>query len=204
MFKNPSSYVDILEWGVTFVFIGDYVLRWYTSDILLKKGWKSYLIYPFTFMAITDLISILPVFVTISSTFKILRLLRLYKAMRVFRVFKLMRYSKSCLMIKEAIYKQRYALISAYTLAIVYVLVAGLLVFNVEPESFNTFFDALYWAAVSLTTVGYGDIYPVTSIGRCVTIFSTFVGIAIVAIPAAIITAGYIVEIEKQQSDKNQ
>ena len=70
--------------------------------------------------------------------------------------------------------------------------------FNVEPDTFDNFFSAIYWATVSLTTMGYGDIYPVSTIGRVVTMLSSFVGIAIVALPAGIITAGYMDEIKKE------
>ncbi|HQA05219.1 MAG TPA: potassium channel family protein [Clostridiales bacterium] len=92
--------------------------------------------------------------------------------------------------------KSREALIAVCTLAGAYILISALVIFNVEPDSFNTFFDAVYWATVSLTTVGYGDIYPVSTIGRIVTMFSSVFGIAIVALPAGIITAGYMNEIK--------
>ena len=82
-----------------------------------------------------------------------------------------------------------------------YVFVSALVIINVEPESFESFFDAIYWATVSLTTMGYGDIYPVTTIGRAVTMISSFFGIAIVALPAGIITAGYMREIENNSVD---
>ena len=78
------------------------------------------------------------------------------------------------------------------TLALGYIVVSALIVFNVEGDSFGTFFDAIYWATVSLTTVGYGDIYPVTTAGRIITMISSIFGIAIVALPAGIITAGYM------------
>lgn len=91
--------------------------------------------------------------------------------------------------------KSRDALIAVGTLAVGYIIVSALVIFNVEAESFSTFFDAVYWATVSLTTVGYGDIYPVTTFGRVITMVSAFVGIAIVALPAGIITAGYMEEI---------
>ena len=78
-------------------------------------------------------------------------------------------------------------------------MISALVIFNVEPESFNNFFDAIYWATVSLTTVGYGDIYPVTTLGRVITMISSVFGIAIVALPAGIITAGYMTEIEKNK-----
>lgn len=80
---------------------------------------------------------------------------------------------------------------------------SALVIFNVEPESFDTFFDAVYWATVSLTTVGYGDIYPVTKIGRVVTMFSSLFGIAIIALPASLLTAGFMQELNNEKSSKN-
>ena len=80
-------------------------------------------------------------------------------------------------------------------LAIGYVYISALIIFNVEPDTFGTMFDAVYWAMVSLTTVGYGDIYPVSWIGRAIAMISSFFGIAVVALPAGIITAGYMKEI---------
>ena len=80
---------------------------------------------------------------------------------------------------------------------------SALIIFNVEPESFDTLFDAIYWATVSLTTVGYGDIYPVTTAGRVITMLSSVFGIPVVALPAGIITAGYMNAInEEKQTDK--
>lgn len=73
--------------------------------------------------------------------------------------------------------------------------ISALIIFNVEPDTFDTFFDVVYWATVSLTTVGYGDIYPVSTLGRIITMISSVFGIAIVALPATVITAGYMNEI---------
>lgn len=91
------------------------------------------------------------------------------------------------------------------TLALGYIIVSALIVFNVEGDSFETFFEAIYWATVSLTTVGYGDIYPVTTAGRIITMISSIFGIAIVALPAGIITAGYMDELsEEKKEEKNE
>ncbi len=78
-----------------------------------------------------------------------------------------------------------------------YIVISALIMFNLEPQSFDTFFDALYWSTVSLTTVGYGDIYPVTVPGRIVAMISSFLGIAIVALPAGIVTAEYLSVLKK-------
>ena len=85
-------------------------------------------------------------------------------------------------------------------LAIVYIVISALIMFIVEPASFPSFFDAVYWATVSLTTVGYGDIYAVSTIGKVITMLSSVFGIAIVALPAGIVTAGYMEEINKDES----
>lgn len=84
------------------------------------------------------------------------------------------------------------------SLAVGYIFISAIIIFNVEPETFNSFFDALYWSTISLTTVGYGDIYPVTMTGRTIAMASSFLGIAIVALPAGIVTAEYINEIKKE------
>ena len=72
-----------------------------------------------------------------------------------------------------------------------------------QAEGYPRFYDAIYWATVSLTTVGYGDIYPVSTIGRLVTMISSVLGIAIIALPSGIITGGYLTEINKEESDKD-
>ena len=87
-------------------------------------------------------------------------------------------------------------------MALGYILISALIVYNVEPDTFETYFDAVYWATVSLTTVGYGDIYPVSALGRVITMISSVFGIAIVALPAGIITAGYMNEINKESEDE--
>ncbi len=204
-FKNENTAFFVLDKICVVIFIVDYILRWITSDYKYnKKSVSSFIRYPFSLMAIIDLISILPSLTVINSGFKVLRVLRMIKAFRVFRVFKALRYSKSVEIIVNVLKRSKESLVAVGTLAVAYILIAALVIFNVEPESFNSFFDAIYWATVSLTTVGYGDIYPITTIGRIVTMGSSIFGIAIVALPAGIITAGYMNEInsEKEEADK--
>ena len=124
--------------------------------------------------------------------------------MRVFRVFKVVRYSKSLQLISQVFKKQKKPLLTVVALAAGYVLISALVVFNVEPDSFHSFFDAVYWATVSLTTMGYGDIYPVTTIGRIVTMGSSIFGIAIIALPSGIITAGYMEALQEERKNKEK
>lgn len=206
VFKQSFVAFDIIDKVCACIFIIDYLLRWITADYKFSKsGVTSFLCYPFSAMAIIDLISILPSLTVLNQGFKLLRLLRLFRALRVFRAFKLFRYSKNAQIIVNIFKKQRGPLSYVLILAIGYIIISALIVFNVEPDSFNSFFDAIYWATVSLTTMGYGDIYPVTQIGRIVTMISSLFGIAIVALPAGIITAGYMDEINsigKNESDE--
>ena len=187
-------YFDIIP---AFIFVIDYILRWITADYELKKGWASFILYPFTLMAIIDLLSILPSLSVLGEGFRLLRMVRALKALRVFRVVKLARYSKSLMIIAKVLKRSKDALLAVGAFAGAYILISALIMFNVEPDSFETFFEAVYWATVSLTAVGYGDIYPTTVIGRLVAMVSSVFGIAIVALPAGIITAGYMTEVNK-------
>lgn len=204
-FKKSYSvfrYTDIIT---TILFIIDYVLRLFTADYKLKEFSPiAFVKYPFTPWAIIDLVSILPTISAVNSGFKLFRLFRIFRTFRVFRVFKAFRYSKSISIIANVISNSKEALLAVCTLAIGYILVSALVIFTVEGDSFNTFFDAVYWATVSLTTVGYGDIYCVTTAGRIITMISSIFGIAIVALPAGIITAGYLDALNEVKKTSNK
>lgn len=196
-FKKDYNALLIIDKVAAGIFIVDYIIRWLTADMKMKKGKLSFVLYPFSMMAIIDLISILPSITVLNAGFKTLRLCRMIRTFRVFRIAKLCatrKYTDNSNVLK----KSKDSLITVGSLAVCYIMIAALVIFNVEPDSFETLFDAIYWATVSLTTVGYGDIYPVTDAGRIITMLSSFVGIAIVALPAGIITAGYMSEIEEK------
>lgn len=201
-FKQDNIGFVIIDKISVIIFAADYMLRWLTADYKFeKKSIVSFLRYPFSVMAIIDLISILPSLTIINKGLKLLRLLRMIRAMKVLRIFKVVRYSKSFEIIGNVIKNSKESLIAVCILAMGYIMISALIIFNVEPDSFNSFFDAIYWATVSLTTVGYGDIYPITTLGRIITMASSVFGIAIVALPAGIITAGYMSEIQGQTEE---
>ncbi len=203
-FKETNPVFNAIDKIAAFVFIVDYLLRFATADLKQNKGKSSFARYPVTPMAIIDLLSILPTFLPVNSGLRLLKVFRLVRSFRVFRAFRMFRYSKSVTVIVNVIRNQRMALLAVCSMAGAYILLSALIVFNVEPDTFDTFFEAVYWAVVSLTTVGYGDIYPVSAAGRVVTMLSSFVGIAIVALPAGIITAGYMSELEKQDEETSE
>ena len=202
-FKEDTTALVVIDKVCAGIFIIDYILRWITADqIEGKKAPQAFLLYPFTFLAIIDLVSILPSISLVSRGFKTLRLVRMFRAMRVARVFKSFRYSKNIQIIINVIKNAKKSLIVVGVLAVGYVYISALIIFNVEPGSFETIYDAIYWAMVSLTTVGYGDLYPVSALGRMIAMLSSFLGIAIIALPAGIITAGYMKEIEKIEDEE--
>lgn len=199
-FHYETQLFSVIDVITTCAFIFDYVARWMTADMGTQKKYP-FARYPFQPMSIIDLISILPSVTALSEGFRLLKIFRLMRTLRVFRAFKLVRYSKNIKIIIDVFKAQRDSLITVLVLAVTYILISALVVFNVEPDSFGNFFDAVYWATVSLTTMGYGDIYPVTTIGRMVTMASSLFGIAIVALPAGIVTAGYMEEIQKAKKE---
>lgn len=199
-YKEELPAFVIIEKIAVVIFIIDYLLRVLTADYKLNKGSLSFIFYPITPMALIDLLCILPSLNVISGSFRLLKVFRLFRTFRVFRIFKAIRYSKSIHLIKNVFKNSKKPLITVGFLAVAYVLISALVIFNAEPDTFNTFFDAIYWATVSLTTMGYGDIYPVTTIGRIVTMVSSIFGIAIIALPSGIITAGLMEEINKRDN----
>lgn len=200
MFFEELKWFKYVEIVTVVIFVIDYLLRWITADFKMeKKGW-AFVLYPFTPMAIIDLLSILPGFNVLGQGFKIFRVTRLLK---ILRLFKFLRYSDKIALFMRVLKKEQNVLLSVLAIAVFYVFLTALIMFNVEPHinpntgaiTFSDFFDALYWATVTLTTVGYGDLCPVTDIGRCVSMLSSLFGVAIIALPSGVITASYLDEL---------
>lgn len=192
---EDNSVFMIIDKATVLVFIIDYILRLFTADIKLNHGVISFLLYPFTFMGIIDLLSILPSVSIMNSGFRLLKIFRLFRTFKVFRIFKAFRYSKNINMILNVFRKQKDSLMVVGWFAVAYVIISALVMFNAEPETFPTMYDAIYWATISLTTVGYGDVYATSGIGKFITMASSILGVAIVALPSGIIIAGYQEEI---------
>ncbi len=208
-FRSEPAAFRVTEAICTAIFIFDYAARWITADLDDPKRW-AFARYPFRLMPVIDLVSILPSVTALGSgfrlfkVFRLARSLRILRTLRVFRTLKLARYSRSIQMIGSVFREQRESLMTVLMLAFAYILISALVVYNVEPETFADFFEAVYWATVSLTTMGYGDIYPVTTVGRLVTMLSSLLGIAVIALPAGIVTAGYMDELKKEREENGK
>ena len=200
-FKEDYAIFAITDMVVVSVFIIDYLLNWLTADIRFgQRGIWPFIRYPFSLPGIVDMLSILPALAFIHDGFRLLRITRGLRILRMLAVFKMVHHSQNMVLVVRTLKESRDSLLAVGYLAAGYILVSALVIFNVEPQTFPSFFDALYWATVSLTTVGYGDIYPVSTIGRCVTMFSSLLGIALIALPAGIVTAGYLNALQSLQN----
>lgn len=196
--KNPSRLIIVIDYTCAYIFITDYILRWFTADIKFNKK-AGLLFYPVSPMAVLELLAILPTFGIISPAF---RLFKVFRTFKVLRIFKALRYSKNFLLISRVIKKNASILLSLFICAGFYIIVSALFIFSIEPDSFNNFFEALYWATTALTTVGYGDIYPLTDGGRLISMISSLFGIAMVALPSGVITVGFMTEINESKEDE--
>ena len=196
--KTDNMFTKCIDMLTAVIFVFDYLIRLYTSDYKMGiKSYKAYIAYIFTPMAIIDLLSIVPflsVFLPLSKTIGLLRIFR------IFRILKLIRYSKIMVIIANVLRKVKKQLLAVLLLTVIYISASAMFIFQLEPDLFDTFFDALYWATISITTIGYGDISPVTTAGRLTTMLSALVGMALIALPSGIITAAYMEEIKKKKS----
>ena len=200
-------YFDIFS-GV--IYMLDYLLRWTTCDLRSEKPkWKAFLLYPFKPLAILDLLSILPTFEVVSSSYKLAKSARLLK---IFRFTKIVHYIGPLEIFVKVIKKQWKLLLAVALVALFDIFITAILMFQSEQEIdpvtgeyiFKSFYDAFYWATITLTTVGYGDFYPVSELGKTLSIISSLVGIGIIAMPSSIITAGYMQELNRRMKEEEE
>ncbi|MCB4990248.1 ion transporter [Streptococcus mutans] len=194
--KTDSEWKYNIDNITSLLFLIDYLLRFCTADFHLNKGKLSFLYYPFTPLAIIDLLCLSPSVLLWNNSLKLLKIIRFT---RMLRLFKIIRHSKNITIILNVLKKQKDSLVIVGIFSLGYIFLSALIIFNVEPNTFPSFFDAIYWATISLTTVGYGDIFAVSTIGKIITMFSSLIGVAIVALPAGIITAGCMEEIQNHK-----
>jgi hypothetical protein len=192
--QDTISTLDVIA---VYILAFDYILRWMTHDIKEGKrgNWHSFVRYPFTIGAIIDLLSILPSLNVLPEGFLFLRVLR------VFRIF---RYSKQLTTIANVFAQEKRTLGSVLVLAVAYIFVTALVMFTLEGETFDSFLDALYWSTITLTTIGFGDIHPLTDLGMVVTSISSVFGIFVLALPAGIMTSSFLHQLRLRSEDEEK
>ena len=179
------------------VFSIEYLLRILTADFLYPKCGKAQAVgrYVVSGMAIVDLLSILPLYLPLLFPGSLLAI-RIFRLLRLLRIFKLKRYSESLAAIGLVVRAKSRELVGSLMLVMMLLVVASLVIYTVEhdaqPEAFKNAFTGLWWAVATLTTVGYGDIYPVTVTGRIFGAVIALLGVGMVAIPTGIISSGLV------------
>ena len=175
----------------------DYCLRLWTAKFLrpsLSEP-KAVLRYIFSFSGLVDLLSFLPYYLPVFFPSGAVAF-RMFRVARVFRLFRVNAYYDSLGVITEVISSKRQQLFSSVFILLVLMLASSLCMYSLEheaqPQVFTNAFSGIWWSVSTLLTIGYGDIYPVTTMGKIFSIFITFLGVGMVAIPTGIISAGFV------------
>ncbi|MCB9058279.1 MAG: ion transporter [Calditrichae bacterium] len=182
--RNYGSILLVLEWSFTILFTIEYVLRLITVGRPLK--------YAGSFYGIVDLLSIIPTYFSLLFPgTQMLVVIRILRVLRIFRVLKLAQYLGEAQMIKQALKASRRKITVFLVTVVTIVIIVGSMMYLIEGEEsgFVSIPHSIYWAIVTLTTVGYGDITPITSLGRILSAIVMILGYAIIAVPTGIVTA---------------
>lgn len=193
-----------IEYVTTFVFCIEYVLRIWTADYLYpdKSELRSRLSFLISFDGIVDLLTIIPAFFL--SGFVIFRMLRV---VRIFHLFRLNARYDSFNVITAVLYEKRNQIMSSVFIVLILMLASSLCMYSVEhdaqPDVFRNAFSGIWWSMSTLLTVGYGDIYPITTLGRIMAICIAYLGVGVVAIPTGIISAGFVEQYQRKSDISN-
>jgi voltage-gated potassium channel len=196
------SYIEISS---VIIFTLEFIARIWTAIYIYpdKKHIVAQVKYVFTFKAIIDILSILPFYLPFLFPVRNLLFLRGIKLLRIFRLFKLNRYIDALSKIRDVLKNKSYQLFCSFSIVIVLMLLSSVLMYYIEvdnqPDVFKNAFSGLWWAIATVTTVGYGDIYPITGLGKILGAFIAILGIGLIAVPTGIISAAFVEQISKRK-----
>lgn len=192
---QTKAILNSIEVFCVVVFTAEYLARIYVAGNKPK--------FIFSFFGLIDLFAILPFYLSFGLDLRSLRVLRMF---RLFRLLKLVRYNRAMRHFAKAMLlaKEQIILFMGVTLVLIYFAAIGIYYFENEaqPEHFSSIFDSLWWSIVTLTTVGYGDVYPITVGGRIFTFFILLIGLGIVAIPTGIISSSLTKVVEPDAEEE--
>lgn len=204
-YKNYLYFVEVFS--VT-IFTIEYILRIWIADLKYKNTspTKARLKFIFSTYGIIDLIAIMPFFLPLIMTLD-LRVVRALRLFRLLRIFKLGRHSNSFNLIGSVVKETRYDLAVTTFVVFILLIISSTLMFYIEseaqPEAFDNIGQALWWAVATLTTVGYGDIYPITIWGKILGSIIALLGIGIVALPTGIVSSAFIQKVQERKQKEN-
>ena len=193
IFQPYMTVLKVIEAVTVGIFIVEYILRLWTADFLYPQYGrvKAALRFLISFDGVVDLLTILPFFFL--SGFVVFRMLRVVRILRLFRINGTY---DSFNVITSVLYEKKNQLASSLFILLVLMLASSLCMYSaehdVQPEVFRNAFSGIWWSMSTLLTVGYGDIYPITELGRAMAIVISVLGVMVVAIPTGIISAGFV------------
>jgi voltage-gated potassium channel len=202
-----SQALIIFEIVSVIIFTIEYLMRIYVADLSFPRKSKlasiiAFIISPY---GLIDLFAILPFYVPFLIPFD-LRFLRLFRLLRFVILLKLTRYNKALKLISSVFREKKTELGMTFFLVAIILIVASFLMYFIEgkaqPDAFNNVFSSLWWALATLTTIGYGDIYPLTTLGKIISGIIAVLGIGVIALPTGILSAGFAEKIRDSKTGR--
>jgi voltage-gated potassium channel len=203
LYLRYAVYFDYFELFSVAVFSVEYILRLWSCTINPRfqdpiRGRLRYMVTP---MAIVDLVAVLPFYIPL--IFPDLRFLRAIRLLRLFRMLKMVRYSESLKTFTEVLRLKKEELGVMFFIILMLLIVASAMIYEAEhdaqPEAFSSIPASMWWGVVTLTTVGYGDIYPITPLGKLIGTVVVILGIGLFALPAGILASGFMEVLQQKQ-----
>jgi voltage-gated potassium channel len=207
IYEPHKEFFDTFDLISVIIFTIEYVLRVWSSnhDPRYSHSLHGRIRYMLSTDALIDLLAILPFFVHVIVGFD-LRVLRIFRLLRFLRLFRLTAYMKSARMVKSVFKTRANELKLSLVLILFFIIIASCLLYfaehHVQPNVFSSIPATMWWAVVTATSVGYGDMVPVTTVGKTLSGILSLSGLAVFALPAGIITAGFLEEMRKIKSPK--
>lgn len=198
----------VIETVTVIIFTAEYLLRIWTADLLYPSLSKcrARLRYIRSGMAIVDLLAIIPFYLPMIIPINLLGI-RAIRLIRLLRILKLKRYSEAMAAISYVLKQKSHEMCVSMFFVCILMLISSLLIYYAEhdaqPDKYQNAFSGLWWTVTTLTTVGYGDIYPITTVGKILGTFIAILGIGLVAIPAGILSSGFTEHLENNKSSDN-
>lgn len=209
VYAKYEFYFENFEFFSVIVFTAEYILRFWTADLNFEKSnpFSKRIKFSFSAFGLIDLFAILPFYLPLLFPFD-LRVLRILRLFRLLRIFKLGRLSKSLQTITSVLKESKSELSITLFVAFILMILSSTLMYYVEneaqPEKFENIGQSLWWSVATLTTVGYGDIYPITGLGKILSSVIALIGIGFVALPTGIISSAFISKMQAEKENNKE
>jgi voltage-gated potassium channel len=207
--RELGQLLDAIELGTVLVFTLEYMLRVWSC--VAEPGYEGAVTGRLRFMgspaSLADLLAVLPFYLTPEAGGSMV-VLRLFRMLRLVRGLKLVRYSSTLRLFGRVVYGKREELTLALLLDCLLIVLAAALIYlaehDAQPASFSSIPACMWWAVITLTTVGYGDLYPVTALGKSLTAVFALTGVGLIALPAGILASGFLEEASRARASEGK